>query len=336
MALVARDRAPEAQLAGAPAEDSSAFRLLRGVFEGFVLLVLLAAVERIFLARGTFGALDLHPFWIPVLLVATQHGLYAGVATAGLAAIMQDWPLRQPGQDIFDHYFEVARLPVQWLLVAMAIGVFRNSQLAAERRREREIAGLRAANGRLAAEIDRLDAELDAFELAVATGARPGARAGAEAMGREAAPADALAGPEGPLMRLAALRAADADSLDARFAEAAEALLGPSEARLIRLAPAGGLVEPARGGADEALIAAARAAGPMHLAADPETGRIAMAIPGFPDAAPIGLVAARPGPGLAAAPGLDEAMRLLTEAAGGALSRAHHGTRSAERRGIGA
>ena len=131
----------------------------RGVFEGFVLLVALVAVERIFLGRGTYAGLDVHPFWLPVLLVTMQYGLYGGVITACLASLMLDWPIRPPGQDIVDFYFELVRLPVQWVLVAMAIGIFRQAQIRADAVRERTLAHLRSVNDLFAQEVARLDDE---------------------------------------------------------------------------------------------------------------------------------------------------------------------------------
>lgn len=245
--MVTRDElvvpAAELPLTGnliAPGSDNSAFhQQIRGVFEGFALIVALIAVERLFLGRGGYTVLTLHPFWLPVLLVSLQHGLFAGVATAFLAAAMSDWPIRSPGQDIASFYLELVRLPVQWLLVALAIGVFRQAQLRAGAVSAQEIARLRAVNERFATEITRLDDQLWRFEMrtAIEGGATPDP-SGAPV--RQA------------LARLAALRVARPEEIGARLAIASEALLGPASVRLIR-SGADGLFDVSPGRASEAL-----------------------------------------------------------------------------------
>jgi hypothetical protein len=270
-------------------------------------------VERIFLGRGAFAALDVHPFWFPVLLVTLQYGLYSGVVTACLAALMLDWPIRPPGQDIVDFYFEVVRLPVQWVLVAMAIGVFRQSQIRAETVRERAIAGLRATNERFAEEVARLDEELYRYETAVAT-ASPR---------EDATPASGV--PEA-LARLAALRTASPDALGLRFTEAAQAVLGAAPIRLYRVTAEGDYADladaPALPGAPPRLPAEhplLRAPSPGRRRT-PEILSLPLQPAGY--AAPAGfLLAAEPDRATADA-AWEEGLRLLAAAAAAGLMHA--------------
>ncbi len=312
-----------AGVAASRTADPSAARVslrhqFRGIFEGFVLLVAVVAVERLFLGRGTYAALDVHPFWFPVLLITLQYGLYSGVVTACLAALMLDWPIRPPGQDIVDFYFEVVRLPVQWVLVAMAIGIFRQAQIRAETVRERTIASLRATNERFAEEVARLDDELYRFETAVATatvspGEGPAARPGM---------------PEA-LQRLAALRAAAPESLGARFAEAAGAVLDGSPARLYRAAADGSYVD-SRGApplpglapslaADHPLL---RPASDRRAARARPPGLVALPLQAAAAAAPQGFLVATDPAGEASGEAWEEGLRLLAAAAAAGLARA--------------
>ncbi|MFO1209990.1 MAG: hypothetical protein U1E40_12330 [Amaricoccus sp.] len=287
----------------------------RGVFEGFVLLVALVAVERIFLGRGTYAGLDVHPFWLPVLLVTMQYGLYGGVITACLASLMLDWPIRPPGQDIVDFYFELVRLPVQWVLVAMAIGIFRQAQIRADAVRERTLAHLRSVNDLFAQEVARLDDELYRFETAVATA---GPRDGADA-------APTL--PEA-LARLAALRTADAAGLGERFAAAAAAVLRTDAVRLFRAAPDGSYADVSAAPPLPGLAATLPAGHPLLVAArgGPRRpkGAEATAIPLLPAAGrgAGGFIVAVGAPQGVSGVAWDEGLRLLADAAAAGLAHA--------------
>jgi len=147
-------------------------RFARATFEGAALLLALVAAEALFFGRGTYAELGLHPFWLPVLLVTLQHGIYAGSATALLASLLLDLPPQPPAADLARHQLEAAWLPFQWLLMATVIGIFRQRQVERERDAAEEIANLAAMNQAFAEEIRKLDDELWRFELAAATGER--------------------------------------------------------------------------------------------------------------------------------------------------------------------
>jgi hypothetical protein len=326
-----RSPSPAAILAGAtPAGDAAAgartdrsalYQQIRAVFEGFALLVALIAVERLFLGRGTYAGLGLHPFWLPVLLVSLQHGLFGGVATAILASWLADWPIRAPGQDIAAHYFQLVRLPVQWLLVALAIGVFRQAQIRAEAERDREITRLRQVNDRFAAEVARLDDELWRFEMrtAIDGGAAPDAAAAGGGPVRHA------------LARLAALRSGRPEQLGARFAVAAEALLGPVPVRLLGVGADGPFdLSPGRAPAGLAVDELRdRLAGTAEAEEEAESEEEAPGIAIVPvaqgaDEAPAAFIVA--GLDLRGPAGIvrGEALRQLADAVGAALAVAAH------------
>ena len=149
--------------------ESELLLFVRAVTEGMALLVGLLAIETLFLGRGAYAALDVHPFWLPVILVSLQHGLYGGVATAALASWFMDWPLRAPGVDISTYNLEMAHLPIQWFLCALLIGLYRQSERRKQAEQARELTRLRHRNQVFADEIHRIDEELWRFEVAAAT-----------------------------------------------------------------------------------------------------------------------------------------------------------------------
>ena len=96
---------------------------LRGLVGSAVLLLAIKASESLFFGAGYFSSLTYHPFWIVILLAAVQHGLFVGLSIVGLATMMMDWPSRAVGTDITEYYVDIATQPVQWLVVALVIGL---------------------------------------------------------------------------------------------------------------------------------------------------------------------------------------------------------------------
>jgi hypothetical protein len=220
-------------------DDTPIYHFIRAVFEGVALLVIMIGIETLFFGPGTYATLDVHPFWIAVLLVTLQHGLYSGVITAVLAAMMLDWPIRPPGLGITDYYLELARLPVQWITAAMLLGVYRQSQIRLDAERVREIAHLKAVNECFAEEVAKLDEELWQFEITVAVSPN----VGAESVNTVPAKFSAIEA----LVRLAALRAAGPAEVGRRFAASTAALLGDMPVRLFRCNQNGGFVDVSPG-----------------------------------------------------------------------------------------
>ena len=138
---------------------------VRGVIGSTVLLLLAVAIERLFFGAGYFSSLAQHPFWIVVLLAASVEGLFVGVATACIAALMMDWPPRPIGVDIADHYIAVSSLPLQWLLAALCIGLFRHSEIRSQRQVMADNLHLREVNETLAEEVRRVDEALEQAEM---------------------------------------------------------------------------------------------------------------------------------------------------------------------------
>ncbi len=213
-----------------PRRSGLFYALLRAIFEGALLLVALAAAETLFFGPGTFASFNIHPFWIVVLLVTIQHGLYAGVLTACLASALLDRPVRPPNLDIVDYYFELASLPAQWISAAVILGIYRQAQIRAETAQNVEIAELRAMNERFAEEIARLDEDLQEFEISAAI-ASPSVPPNSPEYARPSLPA---------LSSLAALRVAPRTQIGKRFAACAEQLLHCDRARLYGAATDGG------------------------------------------------------------------------------------------------
>ena len=106
--------------------------------------------------------------------MSIQHGLYASVITACMASLMYDAPARPPDLDITEYYLALARLPAQWILVAVILGVYRQSQLRLDQAKDAEIRHLRLVADRFAQEVARLDSDLQQFELATALGSVSG------------------------------------------------------------------------------------------------------------------------------------------------------------------
>ncbi|SEL51922.1 hypothetical protein SAMN05444413_11030 [Roseivivax marinus] len=216
MSAVGHDGPTSALRRGTARDD-----LMRGVVGAVVLLLLLAAAERFLFAPGFYDTLTLHPFWIVILIAALQHGTAVGCAAVAMATVLMGWPDRLVGEDAAVYAARAAVLPLQWLVVALIVGLYRQKQIVETETLRADAARLEGMTDSLAAEVERMDDMIVSLEREAA--ARPAA---------DPAPAPVPTA-KGALLRralpeLSALAGARGDELPATFEAAARALLdGP-------------------------------------------------------------------------------------------------------------
>ncbi len=133
-----------------------------------VMLGLIAVAEPLLFGGGYYRTLSLHPFWIVVLLAASQHGLAVGLATVALSTVLLGMPVRPLGVDATVHFAQAAVLPLQWLTVALVLGMYRQRQLQATEALWQANQRLSQMNDTLAQEVDRMDAMLAVVERSAA------------------------------------------------------------------------------------------------------------------------------------------------------------------------
>lgn len=138
---------------------------LRAMIGNVILLLLLVGAERLFFDRGFYATLIQHPFWIVVLIAAVHDGLFVGVLIAVASTVLMDWPMRPAEVDITAHYIQVAILPLQWLLAALCIGLFRQAELRKAMLASAEMLRLQRVNEVLAADIMTVEAQLAHTQL---------------------------------------------------------------------------------------------------------------------------------------------------------------------------
>ena len=91
------------------------------------MLLLLAVVTPI---GSQLGSISPHPFWIPVLLLASQYGTIPGIAAA-VAAMALHWVAagttsQTGGEDVYDYLYRMWREPMLWPVAAVVLGSFRD------------------------------------------------------------------------------------------------------------------------------------------------------------------------------------------------------------------
>lgn len=204
--------------------------VLRGIIGAAVLLVLIAGAEPLLFGAGFYETLKLHPFWIVILIAALQHGPGVGIASVALATFLMGWPDRFVGEDAAVYAARVAVLPLQWLVVALIVGLYSQKKILETEGLRAEVTRLEDVSDNLAAEIERMDSLV--LDLERDAAARPGA-------------VTTQATPNGPthhsvftmaLPDLAALAGARGGELPATF-EAASSALFDGPVALIAAAP---------------------------------------------------------------------------------------------------
>ncbi len=74
----------------------------------------------------------LHPFFIIVVLIAVQYGSNEGIfcaIAASLVLLIDNLPARQINEDTYAWLFEVSKLPLTWLLIAVVLGELRQRHI---------------------------------------------------------------------------------------------------------------------------------------------------------------------------------------------------------------
>jgi GAF domain len=136
------------------------------------LLLLLAVVTPI---GSQLGSISPHPFWIPVLLLASQYGTIPGIAAA-VASMALHWVAASAssqtgGEDVYDYLYRMWREPMLWPVAAVVLGSFRDQhahKAEALRSRLAEADARVLSIGNLA---ERLRSHCDALERQIACAA---------------------------------------------------------------------------------------------------------------------------------------------------------------------
>ena len=109
------------------------FSLLRSagapwLLELLLLFALVLLVQIALPGNTRLAAIEPHPFWLPVLLLATQYGIVGGLAAA-LSAIaisfVIGFPVQAGAEDFYDYSLRIWREPILWLGAAIILGGLR-------------------------------------------------------------------------------------------------------------------------------------------------------------------------------------------------------------------
>lgn len=95
-------------------------------------LILLTVVDALFFGGDRFWAVNPHPFWIVVLLMAVQYGTAEGLlaaVTATLFYLVGNIPEIKEGQNHYDWMFSLAVNPVLWVIAGWILGELRQRHI---------------------------------------------------------------------------------------------------------------------------------------------------------------------------------------------------------------
>ena len=136
----------------------------RGLFGAVVLLLTIAGAELLFLGSGYFDSLTLHPFWVVIVIAAMQNGVAVGVATSVAAALLVGLPDRFVNEGAAVYAARAAVLPLQWFVVALIVGFYRQKELEEVNDLQADVVRLTGISNSLANEVERMDGMLEALE----------------------------------------------------------------------------------------------------------------------------------------------------------------------------
>jgi hypothetical protein len=90
-----------------------------------------------------FFYMDLHPFWIIVILIAVQYGTTEGMIAAGLSTVyLLAWNIpEQPlDQSIYDYWYVILNKPLMWMVAAVIVGQIRMRHVNEQHETKRSLA----------------------------------------------------------------------------------------------------------------------------------------------------------------------------------------------------
>lgn len=141
----------------------------RSLLDAIILIALLRLAEIVFFGPQAYEQLGFHPFWLVVLLASMQRGLFAGVVAAIIATIAMGRPERPMDMDIVEYYIQLSSQPLQWLLAALLLGLFRGLELRERAALETALEMANEDKRLLAEELARADAALNHAETEAIT-----------------------------------------------------------------------------------------------------------------------------------------------------------------------
>ncbi|NVK33443.1 MAG: hypothetical protein HWE23_03125 [Rhodobacteraceae bacterium] len=157
-----------------------------------------------------------HPFWLPVLLLSVQYGLFSGVVSCFAAIILLQVAspfVQQMNEDYFSYGLRIWTEPVLWLLSALMIGAARSRQIAATKNDHEKLRQFERERKTLVEHNQSLEAAIDKFQ-------------------REFVTSDNT-GDNSVLAQLEQLRALPSDLDVEAFQQTIHALIGPCHVTLI-------------------------------------------------------------------------------------------------------
>ncbi len=105
-------------------------------------LALLTLIDAAFFTGDRFWAVNPHPFWIVVLLMAAQYGTAEGLLAAVIATLFYlvgNVPPAQEGVNHYDWIFSLSINPVLWLIAGWILGELRQRHIRERSHLQREL-----------------------------------------------------------------------------------------------------------------------------------------------------------------------------------------------------
>ncbi len=107
-----------------------------------IALAVLLALDLLWLGSNRYWAANPHPFWFVVLFVAGKYGTREGLVAAlacSAALLIGNLPEQQIGQDSYAYAMTVLKLPLLWLISAVAFGELRQMHIRERDRLEKAV-----------------------------------------------------------------------------------------------------------------------------------------------------------------------------------------------------
>ena len=104
--------------------------------------IIALVIDYAFMQGNHFAHVTPHPFWIIVLLMATQYGTneaLLGAILSSIVLLIGDFPAQAEGQDWYTYVYDISLTPILWIVFAVIIGEIRQRHRNERERLRKEL-----------------------------------------------------------------------------------------------------------------------------------------------------------------------------------------------------
>lgn len=145
---------------------------ISALIEIVVFMILALAIDQIWLEGDRLQSLQIHPFWLIIILISIQYGSSEAIIAAlisSIALLGGNLPERSLNDSLHDYFLLVILLPLGWFTAAVIFGELSGRHIRQRNRMQRELQQAEINNKAIVTAFETLNQHKERLELKLAT-----------------------------------------------------------------------------------------------------------------------------------------------------------------------